>query len=76
MQGRAWAGTYDARDVIPLLPTELDSTAATLLEWPCRARRQGGARRGRKEPDVPSSVGCKGPYFGGGGGGLGVPVVS
>jgi hypothetical protein len=30
----------------------------------------------KKKPDVPSSVGCKGPYFGGGGGGLGVPVVS
>jgi hypothetical protein len=33
------------------------------------------AERARKSK-VPWSVGCEGLYFGGGGGGLGVPVVS
>jgi len=32
MQGQAWAVTYDARDVIPLFPTEHGAIAALRCE--------------------------------------------
>jgi len=44
MQGKAWAVTYDARDVIPPFPTEHDAIAALLaiavaMIHPSRAER-------------------------------------
>jgi hypothetical protein len=66
MQGQARVITYDARTVIPLLPTEHDAIAGHIAG-------QGTSWAFRP---VPSRDDHRGPYLGGGGGGLGVPVVS
>jgi hypothetical protein len=64
------AVTYDARDVIPLLPTEHGAIAADCRASNAKPKKRVGI------VDVPSRVLHDGPYLGGGGGGLGVPVVS
>lgn len=64
------AVTYDARDVIPLLPTEHGAIAAHCWTGSAKTRKRAGV------VGVPSRVLHDGHYLGGGGGGLGVPVVS
>ena len=66
------AATYDAQDVIPLFPTERP-TIATLLLIAFRAADNEEASA-KKQRSVEND-GCM-SYLGGGGGGLGVPVVS
>jgi hypothetical protein len=67
------AVTYDAQYVIPLLPTEHIAIAANCRSWRFGARPEV---QSEVKVVVPLRVVHDGPYLGGGGGGLGVPVVS
>jgi hypothetical protein len=71
MQGQARVVTYDARIVIPLFPTEHGAVAGQgRSDTVGITGAPGGACWFRREGIT------KAPYLGGGGGGLGVPVVS